>query len=148
MTATFPTRAYNIEMLKQLVDRSRPENKGWVFGLPPGITPQQWPLDPNTGYPLMHGFTILLPDEYRCHGPRIVALSFFAVSADHNDGGTATTEEIFEILKDATPARPDDPKLLIFWQSVHARADARETSLSELVNALLKKDIELIESGR
>ena len=38
-----------------------------------------------------------------------------------------------------------DPDVLIYLK---ARADARGTSLSELINTLLKKDIELIEAGR
>ena len=38
-----------------------------------------------------------------------------------------------------------EPEVL---QYLKARADARGTSLSELVNVLLKKDIEQIESGR
>ena len=29
----------------------------------------------------MHGFTLLLPEDYRCHGPEIVAVSFFASGA-------------------------------------------------------------------
>ena len=38
-----------------------------------------------------------------------------------------------------------EPEVL---QYLKAQADARGTSLSELVNALLKKDIELLEAGR
>ena len=38
-----------------------------------------------------------------------------------------------------------DPEVLAYLQ---ARAIARGTSLSDLVNQLLKKDIELIEAGR
>ncbi len=37
-----------------------------------------------------------------------------------------------------------DPEVLAF---LAARAEARSVSLSELVNALLKKDIELIEAA-
>ena len=37
-----------------------------------------------------------------------------------------------------------DPDVLTFLK---ARADARGVTLNELVNALLKKDIELIEAG-
>jgi hypothetical protein len=47
--------AYDLEMLHREVDRKSPDNHGWVFGLPPGIAPEQWPLDPISGYPLMHG---------------------------------------------------------------------------------------------
>ncbi|XUY28999.1 hypothetical protein RMR21_018155 [Agrobacterium sp. rho-8.1] len=77
--------AYDIEMLPRPADRG-PDCHGWVFGLPPGITPERWPLDPNNGYPLMHGFTLLLPEDYRVHGLEIVALSFFATAPDHCDG--------------------------------------------------------------
>lgn len=78
-------RAYDLHMLHRFVDKT--DNQGWVFGLPPGIKQEQWPLDPISGYPLMHGFTLLLPEDYRIHGPDIVALSFFATAADQNDGG-------------------------------------------------------------
>ena len=43
-----------------------------------------------------------------------------------------------------TPPVHLDPEVLEFFT---ARAKARGVSLSELVNALLKKDIELIETG-
>jgi hypothetical protein len=72
-----PMRAYNIELLRE-EGRVGPDSHGWCFGLPPGISPKQWPLDPQTGYPLVHGFTLRLPDDYRCHGPDIAGLSFFA----------------------------------------------------------------------
>ena len=73
-------------MLKRSAHRGLADFQGLFFGLPPGITPEQWPLDPNNGYPLMHGFTLLLPEDYRVHGPEIVALSFFATAPDHNHG--------------------------------------------------------------
>jgi hypothetical protein len=48
--------------------------------------------------------------------------------------------------QDATLAPPVhlDPDVLAF---LSARAESRGISLNELVNALLKKDIELIEAG-
>ena len=113
-----PTRAYNMEMQHAEADRSRPDCQGWVFGLPPGIKSQQWPLDPNCGYPLMHGFTVLLPEDYRCHGPDIVALSFFAIACDQNDGGPATSTKIVEVMKAASDTPPSDPELVVFWQSL------------------------------
>jgi hypothetical protein len=78
-------KAYDLHLRTHAVDRASPANHGWCFGLPPGIRPEQWPLDPTTGHPLMHGFTLLLPDEYRVHGPEIVALSFFAIAPDHTE---------------------------------------------------------------
>jgi hypothetical protein len=80
-------RAYDIEMLKHPADRGGADCHGWVFGLPPGIAPAQWPLDPNNGFPLMHGFTLRLPQDYRVHGPDIVALSFLATAPDHDAAG-------------------------------------------------------------
>ena len=67
--------AYNIEMLHQSVGEGDPRGDGWVFGLPPGIAQSQWPLDPNNGYPLNHGFTLRLPEDYRVHGPDIVVIN-------------------------------------------------------------------------
>jgi len=45
----------------------------------------------------------------------------------------------------AVPPVHLDPDVLMYLK---ARADAHGTSLSELVNTLLKKDIALIEAGR
>ncbi len=58
-------KAYNIDVLSRPATRSTDQDHGWCFGLPPGISPEQWPLDPHNGYPLMHGFTLLLPEDYR-----------------------------------------------------------------------------------
>jgi hypothetical protein len=90
---------------------------GWSFGLPPGIAPGQWPLDPVTGYPLAHGFTLRLPEDYRVHGPDIVALSFFATPADGNDGGADPWSDAVSALIEAPgDTAPDDPALLPWWE--------------------------------
>lgn len=117
-------RAYNIEMLHRTIGEGDPRGDGWVFGLPPGISTAQWPLDPNNGYPLNHGFTIRLPEDYRVHGPEIVALSFFAVAFDHNEGLPLTAPAVRAFFDDKKAFRPDDPSLLPFWearQSEHPR---------------------------
>ena len=105
MAFASPSRAYDLQMLDRPTARAR--DHGWVFGLPPGISSEQWPLDPVTGYPLMHGFTLLLPDDYRVHGEDIVALSFFATAPDHNDGGALDDPEV----REAVAARPAHPRL-------------------------------------
>ena len=104
-------RAYDLDMLHREVDRAAPDNHGWVFGLPPGITPEQWPLDPISGYPLMHGFTVRLPEDYRVHGPDIVALSFFATATDQNDGGARKREDLYAAVTDANAPPPDNRHL-------------------------------------
>ncbi|MBR1092465.1 hypothetical protein JQ621_33900 [Bradyrhizobium manausense] len=105
MVFALPSRAYDLHMQDRSADRSR--DHGWVFGLPPGISSEEWPLDPVTGYPLMHGFTLLLPEDYRVHGEDIVAVSFFATAPDHNDGGASDDPEI----REAVAARPAHPRL-------------------------------------
>ncbi|SCB55141.1 hypothetical protein GA0061098_103539 [Bradyrhizobium shewense] len=105
MTLALPSRAYDLQMLDRPADRAR--DQGWVYGLPPGISSEQWPLDPVTGYPLMHGFTLLLPEDYRVHGEDIVAVSFFATAPDHNDGGAPDDPEI----REAVQARASHPRL-------------------------------------
>jgi len=106
-----PTKAYNIEMLHQSIRDGEARSHGWCFGLPPGIAPEQWPLDRCTGYPLVHGFTLLLPQDYRCHGPDIVALSFFSLALDHGEEWNTAVNVALE----ATEA-PVDPELRRLWQ--------------------------------
>ena len=119
-----PMQAYNIEMEPRSIGDDDARGDGWAFGLPPGIGTAAWPLDRNNGYPLQHGFTIRLPEDYRVHGPEIVALSFFATAFDHNDGGPMIAPAVHRMLKQDNPARPEDPELLPFWrarQSEHSR---------------------------
>lgn len=108
--------AYDLAILPHRAERATPDCHGWCFGLPPGIASEQWPLDPANGYPLQHGFTLLLPEDYRCHGPEIVAVAFFASALDHNDGGPdVEAPEIAAAM--LSPDRPNDPDLVLFWQA-------------------------------
>lgn len=50
---------------------------GWEFGLPPGISPAQWPRSRASGLPLVHGFTVRVPPRFRAKGEERVALSYF-----------------------------------------------------------------------
>lgn len=113
-------QAYDIELLKYSTPAPGEEVQGWCFGLPPGISPEQWPLDPDTGYPLMHGFTLKLPDDYRVHGPEIVALSFFSLAPDQNDGGPESVDGISEQVVSPAEQPPVDVHLLPFWQAGRA----------------------------
>ncbi|WP_440985313.1 hypothetical protein ACQHIH_20960 [Xanthomonas sontii] len=106
--------AYDIEPGDWQDGAPAPDSDGWCFGLPPGITAAQWPLDPWSGYPMQHGFTLRLPPDYRVHGPDIVAVSFFATAPDHNDGGPAGTVDGMHAAI-ATPAQAlADPALQPF----------------------------------
>ncbi|MBN7768291.1 hypothetical protein KUV44_15700 [Marinobacter daepoensis] len=106
--------AYNIEILKKPATESE-RFDGWIFGLPPGIKSEQWPIDPNTGYPLMHGFTLKLPEGYRVYDG-IVGISFFAIAIEHNDGGPKYVKGLEEaVLSDQLP---ENPSFKEFWDSV------------------------------
>lgn len=113
-------RAYDLEMLPRSAERGAADNHGWCFGLPPGITPEQWPLDCNSGYPLMHAFTLLLPEDYRVHGPDIVALSFFATAPDHVFGDPEELPGLRRAVEAESPEPPADPDFLPFWQAGRA----------------------------
>jgi hypothetical protein len=114
-------RAYDLDMLPREVNRAAPDNHGWVFGLPPGITAEQWPLDPISGYPLMHGFTVKLPEGYCVHGQNVVALSFFATAADQNDGGADRREDLYAAVTGADDPPSDNRHLLPFRQRALAQ---------------------------
>lgn len=111
MSFPAPTKAYDLDLLTRSVVRAGDDNHGWAFGLPPGIAPEQWPLDPVSGYPLMHGFTLLLPPDYRVHGPDVVALSFFATAPDQNDGGAIPDEALRRAIVEGVA---DDPDIRFF----------------------------------
>lgn len=132
-------RAYDLAILPRASDQTDPDIQGWCYGLPPGIPPAQWPLDPANGYPLQHGFTLLLPEDYRCHGPDIVAVSFFASAFDHNDGGPIIAAPDIQTAMMAADA-PSDPGLLPFWQaerSAHPRLHRFEDILGTTFAAVL-----------
>jgi hypothetical protein len=107
-------KAYDLT-LEPTVDPSHSAVVGWCFGLPPGISPEEWPLDPASGYPLQHGFTLKLPSHFQVHAPGIVAISFFGAAPDHCDGGPTTTEGVAEVIENADNAPPSDPDLLALW---------------------------------
>lgn len=132
-------KAYDIEILTRRADRGSADHHGWCYGLPPGIGPEQWPLDPANGYPLQHGFTLRLPEDYRCHGPGIVAVSFFASPFDLNDGGPIVRAPAIRAALTA-PQAPDDPDLLPFWRAertAHPRLYRFEDGIGIAFAALL-----------
>lgn len=136
-----PLKAYDIEILTDPFDRV--VHDGWCFGLPPGIDPEQWPIDPANGYPLQHGFTLLLPEDWRCHGSEIVAISFFASAVDLNDGGAIVkAPKIAEAMKSAKAGEPEpeDPELAVFWRAerlAHSRLQRFEDDIGMAYAAML-----------
>ncbi len=125
-------QAYELKILPRIADRGSTDNNGWCFGLPPGITPAQWPLDPRTGHPMRHAFTLLLPEGYRCKGPDLVAIAVF----DSDWAGNLAPESAAVMaLWDAPDGAPDDPELLPVWQHRTGR-HAREYRFEDELGAL------------
>jgi hypothetical protein len=138
-----PTRAYNIELLHEQ-GLPGPDSHGWCFGLPPGISPEQWPLDPQTGYPLVHGFTLRLPADYRCHGRDIAGMSFFSCCIEHSDGGTVTDQAIASAM--TADDAPEDEDYRPFWEaarSSHPRLHRMTDILDDSFAAILLTEAEL-----
>jgi len=142
-TCSPPSRAYNLHLLHE-EGRPGPDSHGWCFGLPPGVSPQAWPLDPQTGYPLVHAFTLRLPEDYRCHGPDIAGVTLFACCAEHSDGGTAPDEAILKAMTDEAP--PRDVRYRVFWDAArasHPRLYRMEDILGDSFAAILLTEAEL-----
>ncbi|MEU4644369.1 hypothetical protein [Micromonospora sp. NPDC023814] len=50
---------------------------GWADHAGPGIDVRTWPRSPRTGQPMLHCFTLWLPEAYRRRGPDLVAVAVF-----------------------------------------------------------------------
>ncbi|NJM55346.1 MAG: hypothetical protein HC841_05030 [Verrucomicrobiae bacterium] len=107
-------RAYDIAILPRSADRTSPDCQGWCFGLPPGITPTQWPLDRRTGQPMRHMFTLLLPEGYRCKGPNLVAIAMFD-SFWHADLSAMPKRDLSAVWDDLNASAPSDPLQHFVW---------------------------------
>ncbi|WP_122439960.1 DUF7256 domain-containing protein [Pseudomonas viridiflava] len=91
---------------------------GWSLGLPPGITPEQWPLSPVMGHPLRHAFTLYVPEQYRKQGAERVAFSLFVDDQMEELSPSSAVEAFF--ASPLLPTPPEDQHLLPFW--THRRA--------------------------
>lgn len=73
-------RAYNLHFQGTNVAVAPPDDAveiGWIGTNGPGIDASQWPRGTKTGLPMLHGFTIRLPEEYQRRGPEYPGLAFF-----------------------------------------------------------------------
>lgn len=117
------TRAFDLKLDPQQVLPMRARGTewagGWALGLPPGITPQQWPLSPVYGYPLRHAFTLHLPPEYRAQGQHLVGLSLFVDAQFEELDASDEISAFFDAP--LSPEAPTDEAFLPFWQHLKAR---------------------------
>jgi hypothetical protein len=109
MTLAAPTIGYDLTLLKTPPKRSTENDHGWCYGLPPGIKPEQWPLSPHDGFPMQHGFTLRIPEQYRTRGNDYVALALFA---DQQYDEPAYVETVGNYLAANDSTRPVDANLL------------------------------------
>jgi hypothetical protein len=120
MSETLPRTAWDMTPAPERLMRD-PDAAGWIYGTPPGISEAQWPLDPNTGYPMQHGFTLLLPEEYRVRGKDIVAISFFGAPPEHYDGGPHVVDGArVLVLGEDAPDEDHEPSVLLAGQAASA----------------------------
>ncbi|MEV4412804.1 hypothetical protein [Catellatospora sp. NPDC049609] len=59
---------------------------GWAGPEGPGIDVRSWPRSPRTGQPMMHCFTLWLPEAYRRRGSDLVAVAVFQWDDDEYFG--------------------------------------------------------------
>ncbi|MGO1544845.1 MAG: hypothetical protein ACTHXA_10965 [Gulosibacter sp.] len=73
-------RAYNLHFQTSDAGAGQPEDAveiGWLGTDGPAIPTEQWPRGTLTGLPMMHGFTIRLPEEYLRKGAEYPGIAFF-----------------------------------------------------------------------
>jgi len=97
---------------------------GWEFGLPPGMTPEQWPRHQVSGLPLVHGFTLWIPEAYRVKGAELVGLSYFHPGETENDPALdpSLKARIDEVFRGGVLS--DDEVGHAFWEGLRAHGQA------------------------
>lgn len=116
------TRAFDLQLHQQsalpATARGPEWAGGWVLGLPPGISPAQWPLSPSNGHAMRHAFTLHLPPDYRKQGADRVAVSLFIEDQYEEIDACPEIEAFFTAPLSSNP--PDNPDLHAFWLHRHA----------------------------
>jgi hypothetical protein len=96
---------------------------GWEYGLPPSLTAETWPRHRSNGLPLVHGFTIRVPDSYRVRGADRVALSYFHPGESESYPVTAQLQtRIHAILGGQAPNSSEAAQPFYRALAAHARA--------------------------
>jgi hypothetical protein len=103
---------------------------GWENGLPPSITPAQWPRHASNGLPLVHGFTIHVPEDYRVCGKDRVALSYFHPGESESYHPKAPLSGRIKAIMDGGALEGTEGDDAFFRALVdHVRADKPNTQL-------------------
>ncbi len=108
------------------IDRGKkkdPRTAGWEYGLPPGLSPAQWPRSRSSGLPLVHGFTVRVPTRFRAKGSERVALSYFHPgSSESYRSEAAQTKRVRAILKGGALKKAEQGHA--FWEALREHAAA------------------------
>ena len=103
-------------------------NAGWKYGLPPSLTAETWPRHRSNGLPLVHGFTIRVPENYRVRGAERVALSYFHPGESESYPVNETLQaRIQAILGGEAPSSTEAGQPLVRALAAHARAPQPHT---------------------
>ncbi|MBX3232762.1 MAG: hypothetical protein KIT84_43575 [Labilithrix sp.] len=99
---------------------------GWEHGLPPSVSAAAWPRHTYNGMPLVHGFTLRLPPEYRVRGAERVGLSYFHPGDSESYSVKEPLGERVRAVLGAAPlerAENDDPFFRALAQYARHRPD-------------------------
>jgi hypothetical protein len=105
---------------------------GWEHGLPPAISPAEWPRHTGSGLPLVHGFTILVPEEYRAKGSERVALSYFHPGSSESYG--TDQPRVRQILAGAKLSEREQQQP--FYAALAAHVDAHHPATDRFTDVL------------
>ncbi|MCQ9389453.1 hypothetical protein NQ038_12465 [Brevibacterium sp. 50QC2O2] len=99
MTETEKPQAFNL-YFGDVPDRPADAREvGWIGTEGPGIAAAQWPRGPLTGLPMLHAFTLELPEAYRRKGADYPAIAFFQgegqFAEESEPGPSADSEDPF-----------------------------------------------------
>jgi len=96
---------------------------GWENGLPPGIKAEQWPRSRTSGLPLVHGFTVRVPEGFRAKGEERIALSYFHPGDSESYPGKAGAQDrVKSVLQGGKLEKTE--KGHPFWEALAAHAKA------------------------
>ncbi|GGF74315.1 hypothetical protein GCM10007301_37660 [Azorhizobium oxalatiphilum] len=116
-----PRLAFNVKVVPGLKAPGSQVPQGWACGLPRGITPIQWPLSIDTGFPLEHHFTVRVPEPYRLKGPDYVALAVFSDTQTESRSTPAMVDFMHATLDGRPLPEEVGPELAPFLEHLRNR---------------------------
>ncbi|MGU3494021.1 hypothetical protein ACLBXM_08265 [Xanthobacteraceae bacterium A53D] len=129
-----PRVAFNVKIVPGLKAPGSDAPQGWACGRPRGITPIQWPLALNTGFPLEHHFTVRVPEPYRVKGQEYVGLAVFSDSSAEHRSSPAVLDFMHAALDGRPLPEEVEPDLAPFLEHLRNRHPMETRSFDLLYN--------------